>query len=81
MTLLYLLHQNGYSFSIAHCNFSLRGRESDLDQKFIKKVSSLNAIKLFIKKFNTEEYAKKTQEIERSNYWPSKRIAISLIKK
>ena len=61
MTLAHLLNKNGYSFSIAHCNFALRGEESDLDQTFIKNISRLNKIQFFIKKFNTVEYAEKNK--------------------
>ena len=59
MVLMNLLKKNHFQFEIAHCNFSLRGKESDLDQYFIESISKLNKIKCFIKQFNTHDYAKK----------------------
>ena len=36
IVLVDLCHKAGYQFSIAHCNFQLRGVESDRDEKFVK---------------------------------------------
>jgi len=47
----------GFNFSIAHCNFQLRGQESDGDEQFVKELAGKYAVPFFIKKFNTEEYA------------------------
>ena len=49
---------NNLNFSIAHCNFQLRGKESDDDELFIKKWCSEKDIKLYNKKFSTEDYCK-----------------------
>ena len=43
----------GFSFSIAHCNFKLRGPESDRDELFVKKLSEKYSVKLFLKTFDT----------------------------
>ncbi len=48
-----------YDFSVAHCNFQLRGNESDNDQLFVENIANNHSIKFFSKKFNTAEYAKK----------------------
>ena len=48
-----------YDFSVAHCNFQIRGDESDNDQLFVKNIAENHRIKFFSKKFNTAEYAKK----------------------
>ncbi len=55
IVLVDLIKQAGFSFSIAHANFQLRGNDSIRDEKF---VSSLDgASKIFIKKFNTTEFS------------------------
>ena len=33
-----LLKESKIDFSIAHCNFKLRGKESDGDEEFVKKL-------------------------------------------
>ncbi len=43
------------------CNFQLRGKESDGDQVFISKWCSENNVKLYDKKFSTENYCKKNK--------------------
>lgn len=47
----------GYNFSIAHCNFKLRGRESDRDEAFVKNLSAGYGVEVFVKEFNTLETA------------------------
>ena len=58
MVLANLFLINNLNFSIAHCNFQLRGKESDDDELFIKKWCSEKDIKLYNKKFTTEDYCK-----------------------
>ena len=48
-----LISAAGYSFSIAHCNFKLRGEESDRDEQFVKELSEQFGVKLFLKSFDT----------------------------
>ena len=48
----------GLSFSLAHCNFKLRGAESDRDEQFVKKLSEQLGVKLFVKTFDTISQAK-----------------------
>ena len=47
-----------FSFSLAHCNFQLRGEESDRDELFVKKLSEKYNVKLFLKTFDTVSHAK-----------------------
>ena len=44
--------------SFAHCNFHLRGDDSDRDERFVTDFAKENNIPLFIKHFDTEAYAK-----------------------
>jgi tRNA(Ile)-lysidine synthase len=52
-----LCKQTGYNFIIAHCNFQLRGEESERDEKFVKALGSKYGTEVFVKKFDTEKYA------------------------
>ncbi|MEO6289339.1 MAG: tRNA lysidine(34) synthetase TilS [Ginsengibacter sp.] len=52
-----LCKQAGFSFEMAHCNFQLRGEESTRDEIFVKSLGEKYAIKVFVKKFNTDAYA------------------------
>jgi len=59
ITLCHLLKEANYTFSVAHCNFSLRDEESDGDENFVKDYCKKNKIPFFNKAFNTLEYAQK----------------------
>lgn len=52
-----LCKEAGYDFAVAHCNFQLRGAESDGDEEFVKGLAAKYAVELFVKKFETEKYA------------------------
>src|SRR5205085_10249500 len=52
-----LCKQAGYDFSIAHCNFQLRGDESHRDEIFVRKLAESYKVKLDVKLFETEKYA------------------------
>ena len=56
-----LLHENGFNFVFAHCNFNLRDKESDQDELFVKNLSKKLEVKFFKKSFNTENYAKENK--------------------
>ncbi|HKC69791.1 MAG TPA: tRNA lysidine(34) synthetase TilS [Bacteroidia bacterium] len=57
MALCELLKATGFSFYVAHCNFTLRGKEADNDEKFVIDYCKKNKIKCFTKKFKTAKYA------------------------
>ena len=44
---------------MAHCNFQLRGEDSDQDEKFVKKLAGQLQLPIFTKSFATTEFAKK----------------------
>ena len=52
-----LCKQAGYDFEIVHCNFQLRGEESERDEKFVRKLSDNYKVEIKIKKFETEKCA------------------------
>ncbi len=53
-----LCYKLGLNISLAHCNFGLRGIESDGDEVFVKQLAQQLNCKLFKKTFSTEAYAK-----------------------
>lgn len=57
MVMTHLFLRCGFDFGIAHCNFNLRGEESDGDEIFVKNYAGNHGIPFFSKKFDTEEYA------------------------
>lgn len=48
----------GYNCIIAHCNFHLRGDESDRDECYVRELAKKYSIPYFIKSFNTTKFAK-----------------------
>ena len=50
------------NISLAHCNFCLRGEESDDDEAFVKSFAFDNDVKFYSKRFETEPYAKSTKQ-------------------
>ena len=58
VVLLHLLKELNYDIALAHCNFSLRGTESDGDELFVRNLAKQLKIKVFVRKFDTNAYAK-----------------------
>lgn len=52
-----LCNQAGIQFSIAHCNFQLRGEESERDEQFVRSLAEKYRMEVFVKKFDTQAYA------------------------
>lgn len=52
-----LCKQAGYDFIIAHCNFQLRGAESERDEAFVRSLSEKYSVEVLVKEFDTEKYA------------------------
>lgn len=55
--LLLLLKQLDYSVEAIHCNFHLRGEESDRDESFCRQLCDEQQIKLHLVHFDTQAYA------------------------
>jgi len=65
MVMVSLFRMAKFNFGIAHCNFSLRGDESDGDAAFVKKTASDLGIAYFETTFGTSEIASlKKQSIQ-----------------
>lgn len=59
---MYMLHRApelfpGASFAVAHCNFRLRGEESDADEAFVVRECGRSGIPCFVQRFDTLGYA------------------------
>lgn len=54
-----LFHKADFSFGIAHCNFKLRGEESDGDEQFVKVLAEKYNVPVHKKTFNTKNYSEK----------------------
>ena len=61
MVLMHLFQQLNYDIAIAHCNFQLRGKESDADELFVKVKSEKLKVKSYFIRFDTEEYSKENK--------------------
>lgn len=57
VVLLRLLCLSGFKPSVAHCNFQLRGKESDAEQKFVEELAAELSLKIYVKSFETKNYA------------------------
>jgi tRNA(Ile)-lysidine synthase len=57
MALLHLFRLSGFAVHVAHCNFKLRGEESDGDEAFVKEVCAKYGIIIHTNEFDTEDYA------------------------
>ena len=56
MVLAELLRRDGYDIAFAHCNFHLRGAESDGDERFVREYAERVGVKLFVKQFDTLQF-------------------------
>ncbi len=58
VVLAHLLHGLDIPFLMAHCNFQLRGEESEGDQRFVEALSLQLSVPLAVKRFETKAYGK-----------------------
>ncbi len=52
-----LCKQAGYDFFIAHCNFKLRGEESNRDEQFVRELGKKYGVEVLVQQFDTDKYA------------------------
>lgn len=57
VALLLILRQLGYHIEAAHCNFHLRGEESQRDEQFVKQLCEQKQVELHLAHFDTRAYA------------------------
>lgn len=56
VVLAHLLFKGGFKFGMAHCNFQLRGEESEADEAFIIDLAKKLGVKVWCQKFDTTAY-------------------------
>lgn len=61
MVMTDLFSKTDFDFGIAHCNFTLRGKESDEDERFVLKLSSDLKKPFHTKRFDTLNYTKENK--------------------
>jgi tRNA(Ile)-lysidine synthase len=56
VVLAHLLKDAGFNFSLAHCNFGLRGKDSDADEKLCKNLAKELNVIIYTKAFDIPTY-------------------------
>lgn len=62
IVLAHILLNNGYNISLAHCNFQLRGDESNKDESFVKQFAKDHCIPLQTHQFDTKKHVEENNE-------------------
>lgn len=57
VALLLVLRRLGYAVDAVHCNFHLRGEESDRDEQFVRSLCEKESVCLHLAHFDTKAYA------------------------
>lgn len=58
VALLAVLYSLGYDLRVLHCNFNLRGAESQEDEFFVRTLAAKYQLPIEVREFSTEHYAK-----------------------
>ncbi|WP_179345228.1 tRNA lysidine(34) synthetase TilS [Winogradskyella ursingii] len=61
VVLAHLCKALNLDFSLAHCNFNLREKESNADEEFVLDLADELNIEVFIQNFDTKDYAKENK--------------------
>ena len=61
LVLTYLFKQLDIEYAIAHCNFGLRGNESDDDAVFVQNVAKNQDVSFYVKRFETKGFAEQNK--------------------
>jgi tRNA(Ile)-lysidine synthase len=57
-----LSKQSGYDFAIAHCNFQLRGEDSNRDEKFVKALAAKYGVPFYLQHFDTNTISRQEKK-------------------
>ena len=57
MVMLHLFVEAGYRIAVAHCNFQLRGKQSEDDETFVADTCRQLKVRCFARRFNTDQHA------------------------
>lgn len=57
VVLCYLFKQAGLPFAIAHCNFNLRGKESDGETQFVHNLAEYYKVAFYSTRFQTKDFS------------------------
>ena len=60
VTMTHLFKECRLRFAIAHCNFHLRGNDSNEDMRFVQQMAADYGVQLFVKEFDTFSIQKKS---------------------
>lgn len=58
VVLAHLLHEAGYDFALAHCNFQLRGEDASKDALFARDLAERLNVSFFMTHFDTAHYGR-----------------------
>ena len=61
VVLAHLCSQLNLNFSLCHCNFNLRGQESNDDEAYVKELAKNLKVSVYTSSFETEKYATKNK--------------------
>jgi tRNA(Ile)-lysidine synthase len=61
VALTHLLYDTGFRFSLAHCNFGLRGEESEGDELFVRNLANTYGVACFHKYIHVKQIAMQEQ--------------------
>lgn len=64
VVLTHLCKMAGLNFALAHCNYQLRGAESDADENFVRKLAEEYNVEVLVKKFNTAALVQEDASIQ-----------------
>lgn len=61
MVMAYIFQQQGYTTGVAHCNFTLRAKDSDKDEEIVRQFAEKYNTPFYSRRFDTKSFAKKNR--------------------